>query len=155
MRKLQAVDRSVKSFGPDGGLRSRRFSQADAQWLATRGLAFVTKWNRERSKILCIQFFDESGILTKPQRWLKTGTRYSYPEMIADHAVWTHKPLPYRMIRAELEFAAIAEVNQALQSLFAGPALSTVPKRKAKVISISSARRHSAPGTLAPERIAA
>lgn len=149
-------DRSVKAFGPDGSLRSQRYSQENAQWLARRELVFVTRWNQARNRIICIQFFDESRLLTKPQRWLKTGTRYSYPEMIENHAVWTHKPLPYRMIRAELEFACPAEVNQALQSLFAGPALSTVLRRKkANVVSISGRQRHTAPGTLSPERIAA
>jgi len=142
-----AVDhRPVKAFGPDGALRSRRFSQKDAEWLAQRGLVFVTRWSRRRDRIICIQFFDESGILTKPQRWLKTGTRYSYPEMIADHAVWTHKPLPYGMIRADLQAPSNTEaVNDALRNFFAGAALSTVATPASKsappnVVSIESHR---------------
>jgi hypothetical protein len=123
----QAVDRPVKAFGPDGALRHSRFSQADAQALHRRGVIFVRRWDRTRTRIICIQFYGDSDVLTRPQRWLKTGTRYSYPEMIENRSVWTHKPLPYGMIRRDLNEPSNTEaVNDALRSLFAGPTLSTV-----------------------------
>lgn len=147
----------MKAFGPDGDLRHHAYSQEDAWFLFQRGLVIVTRWNRTRDRIICIQFLGDTLYPTKPQRWLKTGTRYSYPEIFANHAVWTHKPLPYRMVRSELDRPTIQQVNDALQSLFAGPLLSVVRKRNpAAVIVMQRRRRHAAPGTfISPERKAA
>lgn len=152
----QAMDRRlVKAFGSDGELRGRRFSQKDAEWLAKRGLVHVTRWNRTRDRIICIQFFGDSEVLIKPQRWLKTGTRYSYPEQVGNHKVWTHKSLPYRMVRADSDepFNSVA-INDRLRSLFAGPALSTVtaePEPARNVVSIDSRSREAAPVEVEPE----
>lgn len=114
------ADRSVKVLGPDGSLRRRRRSQEDARALVERGVAVATRWNRERTKLICIQFVG-SDQPTRPQRWLKTGTRYSYSEQIGNRQVWTHKPLPYSLVRRDLdEFASIEQVNARLCALFAG-----------------------------------
>lgn len=120
MQTCQSADRSVKVLGPDGGLRRRRYSQQDATQFVERGLATVARWNRTRTTIICIQFVG-SDSPSRPQRWLKTGTRYSYTEIIGNRQVWTHKPLPYSLVRRDLdEFATIEQVNERLGALFAG-----------------------------------
>jgi hypothetical protein len=161
MCKRESVDRVVKALGPDGGLRSRRYSQAEARGLLQSGVV-VAIWNKRRDRIACIQFFGDQQIPTKPQRWLKTGTRYSYPEQVGNLRVWTHKPLPYRMVRADWhEPFGSAAINDRLRSLFAGTMLSTAViepatrQNVAPVVSIESHRpRAIAVGSVEEEELA-
>ena len=144
MCKRKSEDRTVKVLGPEGGLRSRRrYSQEEARGLLRAGVV-VAIWNKRGDRIACIQFYGDQQIPTKPQRWLKTGTRYSYPEQVGNHKVWTHKPLPYRMVRNDQnEWFNSAAVDDGLRSLFAGAMLSTVstkPEPLPNVVPIESHR---------------
>lgn len=137
------VDQSVRSLGPDGGLRRRRFSQADAKQLIARGQV-IGKWNRTRTRVQTIQFFDREGAdPAKPQRWHKTGTRYSYAEAVGDHSCWCHKALPFRAMDAQLGNVEPREVIDAhVRELFCGVLVSLLQTQKrANVVSIEVGRQ--------------
>jgi hypothetical protein len=145
MPKCKSVNRVVKALGPEGGLRSRRYSQEEARGLLRAGVV-VAIWNKRGDRIVCIQFYGDQQIPTKPQRWLKTGTRYSYPEQVGNRRVWTHKPLPYRMVRADSHepFSSVA-INDRLRSLFAETMLSTAvvePATRQNVAPVVSIELH-------------
>lgn len=141
-------DRSVKLLGPDGGLRSRRLSQEDAKRLLERGLVFA-RWDRRQTRIICIQFLNADEPTQAPQRWLKTGSRYSY----RDGQTWKHRKLPHAAVDAHLGHTAMPElIDIQVRDLFAAPMLSIVtateptegapesPAASRTVVSIAGAR---------------
>lgn len=149
----RSEDQSVKVLGPDGGLRRRRFSQADARALEARRVV-LAKWNRDETRILFVQFYGDRECPAKPQRWHKTGTRYSYPEVIAGEKCWTHKSLPYRAMDAQLGYTEAPPVIDAhIRALFLAVPLSIAAgqqnKKRANVVSIATGRKRPAKTTRA------
>lgn len=140
----QMEDRSVRALGPDGGLRRRRFSQQDAKALLARKVV-LAKWNHDETRILFIQFFGDQDRPDRPNRWHKTGTRYSFPETVGAYDVWSHKPLPYRAMDAQLGYTEPRDVIETqVRMLFSGVQLSiaAAPKKRARVVSIEAGLRN-------------
>jgi len=160
--QVVGVDQSVRSLGPSGEPYRRRYSQADAQALAARGQVYAN-WNRLGTRIRTIQFFPrDGGNPSAPQRWLKTGTRYSFTEKVGDYECWTHKALPHRAVDAQLGYVEPNEVIQShIRALYMAVPLSIVAaaeRKRATVISIQAARgtRPRKPAAIAfPEQLAA
>lgn len=142
-----ALDRSVKILGPDGSLRKWRCGQADALAFYRLGLCLAC-WNHAHTRISCIQWLGSSGRPEKPQRWLRTGTRFSYKERHAEQSVWAHKALPYAAADQQLHrLGTPEEITAEVRAMFL-TVLSSIltdstvqPTKKAAVISIEAFRQ--------------